>query len=119
LIEYAPRLVEEGAKSVEDLKMLSEEELREDVGMKKLDARRMLRKLQEVEPPLQKRGGAQEPKKKLDPLSTKALAAAPEEQRKQMIGERLYRIIEQRQPTWPARSRECFWRWITRICCTS
>lgn len=38
-------------------------------------------------------GGAQEP------LTIKALAAAPEEQRKQMIGERLFPLIQQRQPT--------------------
>lgn len=37
-------------------------------------------------------GGAQEP------LTIKALAAAPEEQRKQMIGERLFPLIQQRQP---------------------
>lgn len=33
-----------------------------------------------------------------EPLTIKALAAAPEEQRKQMIGERLFPLIQQRQP---------------------
>merc|ERR1719263_988500 len=33
-----------------------------------------------------------------EPLTIKALAAAPEGQQKQMIGERLYPLIHQRQP---------------------
>jgi len=33
-----------------------------------------------------------------EPLTIKALAAAPEEQKKQMIGERLFPLIQQRQP---------------------
>lgn len=34
-----------------------------------------------------------------EPLTIKALAAAPEEQKKQMIGERLFPLIKQQQPT--------------------
>lgn len=47
---------------------------------------------QQQEQPPAATGGAQEP------LTIKALAAAPEEQRKQMIGERLFPLIQRRQP---------------------